>query len=336
MYDILLENENIANSAFARSVRVAVLAGGKSSEREISLASGKATEEALREAGFQTQLIDPSNRDDLKMLLEEPFDVAFLCLHGKLGEDGAIQGFFETVGMPYTGSDIMSSVLAFDKTKAKLIYREANIPIPLSIELSKAQLAADEAAYKEIAQRAQSELSPVCVVKPVSEGSSYGVYIADTEEAIIKALKDAFELADRVLIEQFISGTEYTVAVVGGKKAQALPVIEIVPKNEFYDFASKYEPGGSKHLCPAPLSEEQTKRVQELAVRAHQALGCKGASRSDFILDDKGTFWILETNTIPGMTKTSLLPDAARAVGIEFPELCARLVKLTLEEGKER
>ena len=333
MYDGFLQSENIANSEFAQTTTVAVLAGGSSTERDISLASGKATQEALQEAGFRTQMIDPAQKDQMRLLFETPFDVAFLCLHGKNGEDGSIQGFLQTIGVPYTGSDVSASALAYDKSRAKSVYREAGILVPRSIEVNRQMVAEDEEALDRIAKEVAREFLPLCVVKPVCEGSSYGVSIVGTEEDVKEALKKAFDIAERVLIEQFVQGREYTVAVVGSNVAHALPVIEIVPKNEFYDFASKYEPGGSEHLCPAPLSEEKTEEVKKLAIKAHQALGCSGASRSDFILDSEGRFWILETNTIPGMTKTSLLPDAARAEGVEFPELCARLVKMALSSS---
>ena len=165
-------------------------------------------------------------------------------------------------------------------------------------------------------------------------GSALGIYIVEGEEAIADAIERVFEIDELVVVEKYIQGTELTVAVLGNRNPFALPVIEIVPKADFYDFESKYAPGGSQHICPAPLDEEKTKQVMDAAVGAHKALQCSGVSRSDFILDEDGIPWILETNTIPGMTATSLLPDAARAAGISFPELCTKLIEYAFEEGE--
>ncbi|MEG1197003.1 MAG: ATP-grasp domain-containing protein, partial [Raoultibacter sp.] len=172
-----------------------------------------------------------------------------------------------------------------------------------------------------------------CVVKPSTEGSALGVFIVEGEAQVRDAIDKAFAIDTEVLVETFVAGTELTVAVLGNENPVALPIIEIVPINEFYDYESKYAPGGSKHICPAHISDQATKRVQDLAVAAHKTLECSGISRTDIIMDDAGECWVLETNTIPGMTGTSLLPDAGRAAGIEFPELCTRLVQLALERA---
>lgn len=305
-----------------RECRVALLAGGKSGEREISLASGEGASQALKEAGFNVTVLDPAEKEDLKRLIDEPFDVAFLCLHGKLGEDGTVQGFLEVIGLPYIGSGVWSSALAMDKAKAKLYYQQHDIPTPPSVTV--------RAGDSVDAHRVIALLGDRCVVKPGTEGSALGVFIVEGEQAILDAVEKALEIDDEVLIERYIKGTELTVAVIGGSDLQALPIIEIVPKSDFYDFESKYAPGGSQHICPAPLSDETTNMVQELAIKAHKALGCDGVSRSDFILEEDGSCWILETNTIPGMTGTSLLPDAGRAAGISFPDLCTKLVQYAL------
>lgn len=305
-----------------RNCRVALLAGGKSGEREISLASGAGAREALSEAGFDVTVLDPAESADLKRLIDEPFDVAFLCLHGKHGEDGTIQGLLEMIGLPYTGSGVWSSALAMDKAKAKLYYDRAGISTPPSVTLH----AGDEAHATSIVDK----IGTHCVVKPGTEGSALGVFIVNGAVEVEEAIKKAFEIDTEVLIERYVRGTELTVAVIGDDELEALPIIKIVPTSEFYDFNSKYAPGGSQHICPAPLDDETTAMVKDLAIRAHRALSCSGMSRSDFILDDEGTCWILETNTIPGMTGTSLLPDAARAAGISFPELCTRLIKFAL------
>lgn len=204
-----------------------------------------------------------------------------------------------------------------DKSKAKVFYEAAGLATPPSVTLrDKDERSADDLV---------AELGERCVVKPAAEGSALGVFIVEGSDAVSQALEQVFAYDDEVLVERFVSGTELTVAVIGNEDPQALPIIEIVPQGVFYDYESKYAPGGSQHLCPAPLSEAVTAQVQDMAVRAHQALECAGVSRSDFILDEEGTCWILETNTIPGMTGTSLLPDAARAAGISFAELCKLL-----------
>lgn len=302
--------------------KVALLAGGTSGEREVSLASGKGAHDALVEAGFQVTQLDPADKQDLITLIGGNFDVAFLCVHGQHAEDGTLQGFLEIAGLPYIGSGIWSSATAIDKAKAKLFYEEAGLHTPQSIRLTNE----DTVNVEEV----MHQLGSTCVVKPSSEGSALGVYITETAEELSQAIKAAESYGD-ILIEQYISGTEVTVAVLGNEELLALPVIEIVPQHGFYDYESKYTPGGSQHICPAPLSEELTKQLQEAACKAHKALHCKGVSRSDFIIDANNTPWILETNTLPGMTSTSLLPDAARVAEISFPELCTKLIEYALD-----
>ena len=312
------------NSWKPEDLRVALLAGGASDEREISLASGRGAGNALREAGFSVTEFDPAEKKDLQNLIAGNYDVAFLCMHGKMGEDGTLQGFLEMIGLPYIGSGVWSSALAMDKAKSKLFYENAGIQTPVSVTL----YSPDDMSVEDIL----STVGESCVVKPATEGSALGVYIVKGADEVKDAIGKAFELDSEVLVETFVKGTELTIAVLGNEQLEALPVIQIVPRNEFYDFESKYAPGGSQHLCPAPLNAEATEKVQEMAKAAHRVLGCSGISRSDFIMDENDEFWILETNTLPGMTETSLLPDAARAAGIEFPELCTRLIELALEK----
>lgn len=312
------------NSWKPEDLRVALLAGGASDEREISLASGRGAGNALREAGFSVTELDPAEKKDLQNLIAGNYDVAFLCMHGKMGEDGTLQGFLEMIGLPYIGSGVWSSALAMDKAKSKLFYGNAGVQTPVSVTL----YSPDDMSVEDIL----STVGESCVVKPATEGSALGVYIVKGADEVKDAIEKAFELDSEVLVETFVKGTELTIAVLGNEQLEALPVIQIVPRNEFYDFESKYAPGGSQHLCPAPLNAEATEKVQAMAKAAHRVLGCSGISRSDFIMDENGEFWILETNTLPGMTETSLLPDAARAAGIEFPELCTRLIELALEQ----
>ena len=306
------------------SCKVALIAGGTSGERMISLASKDGAQTALEQAGYHVEWLDPAQKEDLIRLIQEDFDVAFLALHGKGGEDGTIQGFLEMIGLPYTGSGVFSSALSIDKQKAKTFYRAHGIKTPASAYVRRGEPFNTEQIMQKLGQK--------CVVKAATEGSSLGIYIVEGAEAVEQAINDALALDAAALIEQYIAGTELTVVVLGaGDDAEALPIIEIIPQAESYDFDSKYAPGGSEHICPARLSDENTVHIQATAVRAHNALCCHGVSRTDFILDANGDAWVLETNTLPGMTATSLLPDAAKAAGISFPELCTKLIQSAFE-----
>ncbi len=303
-------------------IKVALLAGGKSAERDISLLSGEGSKEALEKAGFPVTVFDPVKKEDLVALIEGDFDVAFLALHGKYGEDGTIQGFLETIGLPYTGPGVWASATAIDKMKTKDVYRSAGIPTPHSLTI---------VSPEEPASSIVDAVGSRCVVKAATQGSALGVYVCDGTEEVDAAIKRVFEVDTCAFAESFVQGTEFTVAVLGNDDPYALPVIKIVPSHEFYDFESKYAQGGSQHICPAPLTDKETAAAQNLAVEAHKALGCQGVSRTDLIQDAEGKFWVLETNTIPGMTSTSLLPDAAGAAGITFPELCIKLIGYALQ-----
>lgn len=307
------------------NMKVALLCGGASDEREISLASGAGARAALEEAGFTVQVFDPSVHEDLEKLVSGAFDVAFLCLHGKYGEDGTIQGMLEVLGIPYIGSGVWSSATAMDKIKAKVFYQENGIATPQSLTMY------DRPTYN--GTQIIEKLGTPVVVKPANEGSALGVHIVSTPEQVDQAVAEAFQHDSEVLVETYIKGDEFTVSVLGNDEPFALPVIKIVPTAEFYDYESKYAPGGSQHLCPAPISDDDTKRLQDTALAAHKALGCRGVSRTDIIMDEKGQCWTLETNTVPGMTGTSLLPDAGRAAGISFPELCTKLIAYALEDA---
>lgn len=306
-----------------RDCRVALLIGGSSAEREVSLASGEGVRRSLEEAGFPVVCFDPSSKDDLMALMEGSFDVAFICLHGKNGEDGTLQGFLEMIGVPYTGSGVLASSLAMNKSKAKEMYAFAGIPVLPSISLHKS----DEYSVEEIV----NQLGSRCVIKPCTEGSALGVFISEGEEEIEDSIEKAFEFDSEILIERYAEGKELTVGVLGNDETEVLPIVEIIPKSDFYDYESKYSPGAAQHICPASFDEATTAAIQKYALQAHKALGCRGVSRSDFILEGNGDCWILETNTIPGMTETSLLPDAARAAGISYTQLCTKLVELALE-----
>lgn len=300
--------------------RVAVLYGGPSPERAVSLVSGKAVAAALRDAGYLVREID-IDRDLAERMKAEPTDVAFLALHGSPGEDGTVQGLLEYLGIPYTGSSVLASALALDKIAAREVLAAHGLPVAPALALT----AEDSAPIERRLQEA-GLLFPV-VVKPATVGSSLGMFIVRGAAGLAPALASAFELASRVLVEQFVAGTEVTVGILGDDHPQALPVIEIVPAGEFYTYETKYVPGKSTHLIPARLPRERYARVQALALAAHQALGCAGWSRVDLIVPDQAPPVILELNTIPGMTPTSLFPEAAKHAGIAFPELVSRLVE---------
>lgn len=303
-------------------VKVALLAGGKSNEREISLKSAEGAKGALEEAGYSVDVIDPSVPADLSKLIGGDYDFGFIVTHGKGGEDGVIQGFLETIGMPYTGCGVAASAIAMDKSKAKMFYERAGVPTPKSTMFNKAGFT--QAATQAIIE----DMGGKVVIKVPTEGSSIGVYIVSTQEEMQEALNEAFSMTDEVLIEKYISGREFTCVVFGsGESAITFPVIEIIPQNASYDFESKYAPGGSRHVCPAEIPDSVSAQMSQHAIDAHNSLGCEGVTRTDFLLEENGDMWALETNTIPGMTATSLLPDAARACGISFPELCMMMVQ---------
>ena len=310
--------------------RVAVIGGGWSDEREISLQSATECQRALREAGFQTvDLLDLAARDFVSRLMGGGYDVAFVALHGRYGEDGSIQGLLDILHIPYTFSGVAASSAAAEKQIAKAVFKDAGIPVPEGVDVPAGQ-ALSEACVDSLVER----LGLPMFVKPAANGSSFGVTRVTERGQLAAALEAAGAEGGRVLIESCVEGTEITVPVIGNEDAHALPIVEIVTGAAFYDLKVKYEPSSMHHVIPARLEPGVYARAQELAVRAHRALGCRGCSRSDFIVRADGTPVILETNTIPGMTAESLLPDSARHGGIEFPELCTRFVEYALEERR--
>lgn len=296
---------------------VAVLMGGWSAEREISLRSGKACADALERSGYQVSRIDV-DRDVAATLRARKPDVALNVLHGRPGEDGTLQGMLEVLGIPYSHSGVLASALAMKKDIAKSVLNSAGVPVPGGMV----------AARKEAAKR--HLLPPPYVIKPVAEGSSVGVFIVrkDHKHPPQELTRADWAFGDQILVEPYIPGKELTCAVMGDL---ALGVIEIVPTVKFYDYEAKYAPGGSKHLLPAPIAADVYREVQRLALAAHRALGCRGVTRSDFRFDDslgaaKGLF-CLEVNTQPGMTETSLVPELAAHAGISFEDLVKWMVK---------
>lgn len=308
--------------------KIALLCGGWSDEREISIESAKACEKALHQAGFeQVDRYDVAEKGFLGKLESGDYDVAFVAMHGRYGEDGCVQGLLEMLRIPYTFSGVLASSMAAEKDVAKVIYREAGIPTPEGVTIERGEDVDVDALVAKVGLPA--------FVKPAVNGSSFGISKVATADGFAGAIALAFEGSDRVLVETCVEGTEITVPVLGDADARALPIIEIVTNAEFYDLKVKYEPSSLHHVIPARLAPEVYAEAERLAVRAHHALGCSGVSRSDFIVTSTGTPYILETNTVPGMTETSLVPDAARHAGIEFPELCRRLVEMAIAKSQD-
>lgn len=291
--------------------RVTVLMGGWSTEREVSLVSGAAVAEALREAGFAVETIDV-HRDPVALIarLEPRPDVVFNALHGRYGEDGCIQGILDILGIPYTHSGLLASALAMNKPMAKQLFAEVGIPVAEHRIIGREEMVAGDPMPRPY------------VIKPLSEGSSCGVQVIRNGSALPVPSVEEWPFGDKVMVERFIPGRELTVAVMG---EQALAVTEITTQHGFYDYEAKYRAGESFHVIPAALDEATYGRAMDLAVRAHRALGCRGVSRADFRYDGEELF-ILEVNTQPGMTPTSLVPEQAAYVGIAFPQLVAWMV----------
>lgn len=309
-----------------QTMRVAVLAGGRSSEREISLSSGANAAAALEAAGFGTvELLDTAMDSFVSRITGERWDAAFLALHGTGGEDGVVQGFLSFLGIPFTGSGVRASAVASDKELAKLVYARAGIPAPAGVALT-ASDAVDECAIR-------AAVGEQCFVKPAENGSSYGISLVKEAPELAGAIEEAFRYGSKVLVEERLVGTEVTVGVFGDDDLRALPVVEVCCESEgseFYDLRVKYIDPEKVHRIPARLDEGDYARVQELALAAHRALGCRGISRSDFIVTERGPV-ILETNTIPGMTDSSLYPDeVAHSDDLVFSEVCASLVEMAI------
>jgi len=296
---------------------VAVLMGGWSAEREVSLRSGKACADALARQDYRVTRIDVG-RDIAAVLTMVKPDVALNVLHGRPGEDGTLQGLLEILAVPYTHSGVLASALAMQKDVAKDLFRAAGVPVPEGIVASRFEVAKEHL------------LPPPYVVKPIAEGSSVGVFVVTEQHSHPpqELTREDWDYGDRVIVEKYIAGKELTCAIMG---EEALGVIEIVPMVRFYDYEAKYAPGGSKHILPAPVSSFVYQQVRELSLGAHRALGCRGVSRSDFRYDDRiegtGGLVCLEVNTQPGMTETSLVPELAAHAGITFDELVQWMIE---------
>lgn len=301
---------------FNKNQVVAVVMGGPSAEREVSLNTGAAIANALREYGYTNVVeIDLDPRNFGKQLAESKAEVVFNAVHGLYGEDGRLQTLLEIREMPYTGSGMIASVSCMDKVITKRMLRDAGISTPACLIVNK-----KESGIKE---KIMQRFSLPVVIKPASQGSSIGVEIVKEEKKLDEALANAFKYSRDILVEEFIGGKELTVAMMQKDgDVVALPVIHIAPHSGTYDYHSKYTKGATEYICPADLDEETTKKVQEISKQAYEVLGCSGVARADVMLDEEGNGYVLEINTVPGMTATSLVPKAAAAAGISFPELC--------------
>jgi len=354
-----------------KRLRVAVLMGGPSPERDVSLASGlqvvqaadpqqyellpyEITREgkwlprpdllrlaapgrspgvgAVPEAAGSTALVPHRIEDAVG---DGSVDLAFIALHGPYGEDGTIQGLLELLGIPYTGSGVLASALAMDKLRSRQVGLANGLPFPALVVVDGGAWPGNKA---EVRARVSKELGFPCVVKPNAQGSSIGVTIVRTAKELVPAVERALEYGEVVLVEEYLRGTELTCAILEDPKTGVptpLPVIEIVPKREFFDYRAKYEPGASEEIVPARIAPALARKVQQLAVRAHRALGCEGLSRVDMFAR-KGGIVLLEVNTIPGLTPGSLLPKAAAAAGLDFPELVNRIIQSALRRQRHR
>lgn len=305
--------------------RIGVLMGGPSSEREISLRSGRAVYAALKGLGIDAAAIDIATdkfEENAGLIESYKLDCAFLALHGRFGEDGGIQDVLDSIGIPYTGSGAQASRLAMDKAASRKVMQARGLSVPPYSILEKKFFRAGW--NKEI------DFSLPWVIKPVDAGSSIGLSIVDDLGALDTAVDSAFNFGERILIEKYIEGRELTAGILD---ESSLPLIEIIPRKPFFDYESKYKAGMTDYVVPAKLPETLAKEIKRRAFRAHRLLGCSGCSRVDIILTRDSAAFILELNSIPGLTETSLLPKAAKAAGIGFAELCIRLIELALRKS---
>lgn len=298
---------------------IAVLAGGPSCEREVSLVSGRAVFDALRSKGIDAVIIDPADNvvDEIK---KAGATAAFIALHGSFGEDGTIQKLLEEGGIAYTGSGVEASRRAFDKSIAQSVFKERGLRVPDFLVIRKGD-----------SLPAENTLGYPLVVKPATCGSSVGISILKSGDLFREACAKAREYSDTILLERYIQGRELTVGLLGG---QVLPAVEVVPLRSFYDYQAKYQDTGTRYECPAKLSASEAQTLKEMALESMRELGCSVLCRADFILAPDGRPYLLEVNTIPGLTGKSLLPKAAKAAGIDFPDLCVRILQLSLEKAK--
>jgi D-alanine-D-alanine ligase len=307
-----------------KNKKIAVVMGGPSAEREVSLNTGRAILAALLEKGYNAVGIDLEPGRFILELAEHKIQVVFNAVHGLYGEDGVLQGTLELLGIPYTGSGLMASAMAMDKGISKRLFVSAGIPTPHSVLYSKNDFSPD------LANKILAEFTVPVVVKSAAQGSSIGVTIVEAAAELSAAITEAFKYSGHILIEEFLRGRELTVPVWGTTEAKALPIIEIRPYSGRYDYHSKYTKGATEYLVPAQLEAQTAQRVPKAAVDAFEVLGCRGIARVDIMLSEDNNPYVLEVNTIPGMTATSLVPKSAAAAGISFADLCEQLLLLAM------
>ncbi len=302
-----------------KTKKVGVVMGGPSTEREVSLNTGNAIIDALKENGYQAIGIDLQPKLILKQLQESGIDVVFNAIHGKYGEDGILQGTLEMLDIPYTGSGVLASAVTMDKSISKRLFAASGIPTPKFEIYNKLQAS-------HLVEEIIEKFGIPVVVKSTAQGSSIGVVIVEKTEDLAYAINEAFKYGDNLVVEEYIKGKEVTAAVLEADPPIALPVIQIVPHSGRYDYQSKYTKGATDYLVPAPLSDQVTKEIQKVAVKVFSMFECRGVARVDIMLDSEDRPYVLEVNTVPGMTATSLVPKAAAAAGISFADLCEKLV----------
>jgi D-alanine-D-alanine ligase len=300
--------------------RIGVLLGGTSAEREVSLRSGRAIYHALKNLGYNVVAVD-AGPDICTALPAAGVQIAFLALHGGYGENGSLQGMLEVLGIPYTGSGVLASALAMDKEVSKKVFRSHGIPVPPYVVFD----------YRSVNDVLPTGFDLPWVVKPAAEGSSIGVIIVRQEHDLQKAIQQAGLYGTRIIIEQYIDGKEIQIGILNGK---SIGGVEVRPSLEFYSYEAKYTSGLTEYILPPEIETVVYERAAAIAFSAHQALGCKGATRVDLMIDGKGNPYVLEVNTIPGMTETSLLPKIARLAGYDFPELIEEILRGALNESE--
>jgi D-alanine-D-alanine ligase len=311
-------------------LKIAVLRGGRSAEREVSLRSGAQVESALRSRGHEVSGID-LDLTTWDVLRDGGFACVFNALHGRLGEDGTVQGMLELLSLPYTGSGVLASALCMDKSRANAVMAGAGLHVPEFEEIEVKQ-----GVSADVVERLVGRFGLPLVVKPVREGSTIGLTIAKDAEQTASGLVLAGRYDTRIMVQRFQPGTEITIGVLATPEMQVLPTLEIVSDNPVYDYDAKYTPGKSHHIIPARISERAQATASDAAGRAFALLGCAGMARVDIIVDANNAPWILEVNTVPGLTELSLLPDAASAAGIAFDQLCQRLVDHGIQRHAHR
>ncbi|HOV21909.1 MAG TPA: D-alanine--D-alanine ligase [bacterium] len=304
-------------------MKIIVLAGGKSPERDVSLMSGKQVYNALKRKNYSVILLDPSKKTFLKKLIEFKPDCVFIVLHGGKGENGVIQGTLETLNIPYTGSGVLSSAMCMNKIITKKFLKFHKIPTPPFVVVEKNK-------------KFHLPFSFPVVVKPANLGSTIGIRIVKKEKELKKAVKECFNLDNDVFIEKFIEGKEITIGILGNEKIRVLPAIEIRTKTGFYDYKAKYTPGESQHIIPPEIPEKFLKNAYNNAKKVYKIMRCSGFARMEIMINKNGVPYILDVNTIPGMTKTSLLPDAAKYAGINFDDLCEQILNYAIEKWKKK